>query len=213
VSSNFTFARLHHKSMIRIKSTWFKEGREKTPKELAGAVAFNAWRIAENALKNMRRADFEVAIGEQYFAFLSEFLVFLVQVADRIAYISFTAEIRHEFTSELANRIAATLAGNQSEFLGGEVAEYKGNFIERLNQRAEEYAEFEYGEKGPSFSFMRFLAHCMVKVVDEQDKAWVIDQMMAAEAPEAVEMVEKAMRGFLQTEPKRRPSRNVITAD
>ena len=60
---------------------------------------------------------------------------------------------------------------------------------------------------------MRFLAHCMVKVVDEQDKAWVIDQLMAIEAPEAVEMVEKAMRGFLHTEPKRGPSLHVVTAD
>ncbi len=199
--------------MIRIKNTWFKEGREQTTKELAGAVAFNGWRIAENALKNMRRADFEVAIGEQYFAFLSEFLIFLVQVADRIAYLRLSAEIRHEFTSELANRIAQTLAWNQSEFLGRELVEYKGNFIERLNSRADEYAEFTYDDTGPSFTFMRFLAYCMVQVVDEQDKAWVIDQMMTIEAPEAVEMVEKAMRGFFQTEHKRHPSPKVLTAD
>jgi hypothetical protein len=104
--------------------------------------------------------------------------------------------------------------------LGGAEGEYKGNFIERLNQRAGEYAECEYGSDGPSFSFMRYLAHCMVDVVDERDKNWVIDQMMAVEAPQAVEMVEKAMRGLLGSssgqnpaEPKRRPARNVVAAD
>ncbi len=199
--------------MIRIKSQWFKAGREKTPQELAGAVAFIAWRIAENALKNMRRADFEVAVGVQYFAFLSEFLIFLVQVADRIAYVRFTAEVRQAFTTELANRIAGTLAGNQSDLLGGAVDEYKGHFIERLNQRAGEYAECEYGSDGPSFSFMRYLAHCMLDVVDERDKNWVIDQMIAVEAPQAVAMVEKAMLGLLETEPKRRSARNAISAD
>jgi hypothetical protein len=199
--------------MIRIKSQWFKEGREKTPQELAGAVAFNAWRIAEHALKNMRRADFDVAVGVQYFAFLAEFLIFLVQVADRIAYVRFTPEIRQAFTTELANRVAETLAGNQGNLLGGAVSEYKGVFIERLNRRAGEYAECEYGIDGPSFSFMRYLAHCMLDVVDERDKNWVIDQMMAIEAPQAVEMVEKAMRGLLETEPKRRPARNVMAAD
>ncbi len=206
--------------MIRIKSQWFKEGREKTPQELAGAVAFISWRIAENALKNMRRVDFKVAVGAQYFAFLSEFLIFMVQVADRIAYVRFTAEVRQAFTSELANRIAETLADNQSELLGGAMSEHKLSFIERLNQRAGEYAEFEYGSDGSSFSFMRYLAHCMLDVVGEQDKNWVIDQMMAVEAPQAVEMVEKAMRGLLGSaseqnpaEPKQRSARNVVAAD
>jgi hypothetical protein len=109
---------------MRIKSKWFNEGREKTPKELAGAVSFIAWRIAENALKNTRRADFDVAVGVQYFDFLSEFLIFLVQVADRIAYARFTAEFRQAFTTELANRVAETLAGNQSEWLGGATGEH-----------------------------------------------------------------------------------------
>lgn len=199
--------------MIRIKSNWFKEGREKTPQELAGAVAFIAWRIAENALKNMRKADFEVAVGEQYFDFLIEFLIFLEQVADRIAYSRFTAEFRLAFTTELARRIAETLADNQSRLLAGAMTEYKSNFIAKLNQRADEYAEFEYGDAGPSFSFMRYLAHCMLDVVDERDKSWVTDQMITTEAPAAVAMVEKAMRGLLETEPRRRSARNTLSAD
>jgi len=199
--------------MIRIKSQWFKEGKEKTPQELAGAVSFIAWRIAENALNNTRRADFEVAIGVQYFAFLGEFLIFLVQVADRIAYSRFTAEFRLAFTGELANRVAGTLADNRSRLLGGATGEHKHRFIEQLNQRAGEYAEYEYGSDGPSFSFMRYLAHCMLDVVDERDRNWVIDQMMAVEVPQAVEMVEKAMLGLLETEPRKRSRRNVIAAD
>ena len=199
--------------MIRIKSNWFKEGRQKTPQELAGAVSFIAWRIAENALKNMRKADFEVAIGEQYFNFLAEFLIFLEQVADRIAYRRFTAEFRLDFTTELAQRIAETLADNRSRLLGGTIGEHNGNFIDQLNLRAGEYADFEYGDDGPSFSFMRYLAHCMLDVVDEPDKNWVTDQLITTEAPEAVEMVEKAMRGLLETEPRRRQPRNTLNAD
>ncbi|MBI3901854.1 MAG: hypothetical protein HY306_02755 [Nitrosomonadales bacterium] len=198
---------------MRIKSTWFKEGREKTPQELAGAVSFIAWRIAENALKNMRSADFGVAVGVQYFTFLSEFLIFLVQVADRIAYSRFTAEFRLAFTTELAHRVAETLADNQSRLLGGAMAGHKSNLIERLNQRAGEYAEFEYGNDGPSFSFLRYFAHCMLDVVDERDKIWVTDQMMASVAPEAVEMVEKAMRSLLETEPRRRAARSAASGD
>lgn len=184
---------------MRVKSKWFKGEREKTSQEIAGAMAFIVWRIGQNALKNTRKADFDVAIGAQYFAFLSEFLIFLVQAADRIAYGRLDGEARVAFTTALAKRVAEILADNQGELLGGEAGGHKGNFIERLNLRAGEYAEFEYGSGGPSFSFLRYLAHCMRDVVDEKDKNWVIDQMMEIEAPEAVAMVEKAMRGLLET--------------
>lgn len=186
---------------MRVKSKWFKSGREKTPQEIAGAVAFIIWRIGQNALKNTRKADFDVAVGVQYFAFLSEFLVFLVQVADRIAYGRLSAETRFAFTTALARRVAEILAENQSELLGGEVSEHRGNFIARLNLRAGEYAECEYGSDGPSFSFLRYLAHCMLDIVDEKDKSWVIDQMMAVEAPEAVTLLEKAMQSLLEADP------------
>ncbi len=71
---------------MRVKSQWFRGDRSKSPQEIAGAAAFIVWRIGQNALNTMRRASFEIAVGAQYFAFLSEFLIFLVQLADRIAY-------------------------------------------------------------------------------------------------------------------------------
>ncbi len=79
---------------MRVKSQWFKSGKEKSPEEIAGAVAFISWRLAQNALKNTRRAHFDVAVGPQYFDFLREFLVFLIQVADRIAFRQCTWNVR-----------------------------------------------------------------------------------------------------------------------
>ena len=198
---------------MRIKSQWFKEGREKTPQELAGAMAFIIWRIAQNALKNMRRADFEVAVGAQYFSFLGEFLIFLVQVADRIVYSRYTAEARLLFTTELAKRVAGTLAENRCDLLGGTMEEHKGRFIEQLNLRAGEYAAFTYEENKPNFSFLRHLGQVMQDVVDERDRNWVLDQMMAIEAPQALEMTEKSMRGLLETEPRQRSARDAAGVD
>lgn len=187
---------------MRIKSNWFKQGREHTPEELAGAVSFVIYRIADNALKNTRNAKFEVAVGTQYFAFLTEFLIFLIQVADRIAYRRLPEEARFAFTSTLANRVAETHAENESRLLGGELAACKQRFIDHLNQRAGEYAEFGYDENGPDFSFTRYLAYCMNEVMDEKDSGWIIDQMMSIEVPEVVEMVEKTFRGLLESEPR-----------
>lgn len=190
------------RSKIRVKSSWFKGERQKSPQEIAGALAFTIWRISDNTLKNIRKADFDIAIGDQYFAFLSEFLIFLVQVADRIVYTQLSAEDRFEFTSALVNKVAEHQAENQSEWLGRPVREYKDKFIDRLNQRAEEYADFHYTGVDTSFTFILYLGQCMRDVMDEKDKTWVVDQIMAIEVPEAVAMLEKAMIGLFDEKSK-----------
>lgn len=184
------------RSKIRVKSSWFKGDRKKSPQEIAGALAFIIWRISDNTLKNVRKADFDIAIGPQYFAFLQEFLIFLVMVADRIVYTQLSEEDRFEFTSALANKIAENMAENQTEWLGGPLREYKDSFVARLNQRAGEYADFHYTGVETSFSFILHLGQCMRDVVDEKDKTWVVDQIMAIEVPEAIAMLEKAMKGL-----------------
>lgn len=198
---------------MRIKSQWFKSDREKTPQEVAGAMAFTIWRIADNALKNTRSANFEIAIGPQYFSFITEFLVFLVQVADRIAYRQLPAEARFAFTSTLANRVAETLAENQSRLMNDSVTNHKQLFIDKLNQRAGEYADFNYGADGPEFAFTRYLAFCMRDVMDEKDVEWVIDQMMSIEAPGAVDMVEKTMKNLFAKEAPQTRIRKTVSGD
>lgn len=191
-------------SPMRVKSKWFRKERAKTPQEIAGAVAFIIWRVGLNALKNTRKANFDVAVGEQYFSFLSEFLIFLVQVADRIAYRCLGAGDRATLTAALAARLAETLAENRSELLGGTPGEHRNDFIGQLNRRAGEYAEFEYGGNSGGFAFVRHLGYCMLDVVAEKDKSWVVDQMTTIEAPEAVATVENAMRGLLENAAEQR---------
>ncbi len=199
---------------MRIKSNWYQSGREHTPQELAGAVAFNISRIAENALKNTRKADFEIAIGRQYFDFLREFLVFLILIADRLAYRQFSHEDRVLFTGALANHVAATYAENESRLMGLELASCKQQFIDALNARAGEYAEFDYTESGPEYAFMRYLAYCMSHIMDEKDSGWIIDQIISIEAPNAIDMLEKNFSGLIDSKPaKVRPARKSPAPD
>ena len=185
------------RSKIRVKSNWQKKDhRKKTPQEIAGALAYIIWRTSDNTLKNIRKADFDIAIGPQYFAFLQEYLIFLVMVADRIVYTQLSEEGRIEFTGALANRVAEHQAENQAEWLGGAMREYKDSFVDSVNQRAGEYADFHYTGVETSFSFILYLGQCMRKVVDEKDKTWVVDQVMAIEVPESVAILEKAMAGL-----------------
>lgn len=192
---------------MRVKSRWFQSGRKKSPQEVAGAAAFIIWRIGENALRNVRRAGFDIAASPQYFAFLSEFLIFLVQLADRIAYRHLIEEDRTAFTTTLAHRVGDNLAENQANLIGGEMQAHKAEFISRLNRRADDYAAFEYQKGAENFSFVRCLGLLMQDVVDEHDRTWVTDQIMAVEAPEAISTLERGMSGLLELEPRRASAR------
>ena len=117
-------------------------------------LSFVVSRIADNALKNTRKAKFEIEVGPQYFDFLAEFLLFLIMSADRIAYLKLSAEDRLVFTGNLANRVAETYAENRSRLLDEDLKECKRRFIDLLNQRAGEYADFGYDENGPDIRLL-----------------------------------------------------------
>ena len=186
--------------MMRVKSRWFKAEREKAPEEIAGAVAFFVWKIAQNGLKNLRNADYEVEAGPKYFDYLGEFLIFLVQIADRIAFEKMDQDARAAFTTELALRVAGNYAENKGDLLGLQHAACKSEFIDRYNERSDVYAECGYDEEGPDFAFIRYLGHCLLEFCDERDRSWIVDRIMQIEAPDAVSTVQRAMKGLLDTE-------------
>jgi hypothetical protein len=187
---------------MRVKSNWFKAG-EKSPTEVADAMAFIAWKIAQNLLKNLRRADFGIEVGPQYFNILGETLIFVVQISDRIVYGQLPPEARVEFITRLANRAAENLAENQRDLSGLDYARCKQDFIGRLNERACEYGECGYQPDEENFTFSRCFASALMEHLEEKDRHWVSDQVIAIEAPEAAATVEKSLRGLFSTEQRK----------
>src|ERR1035438_6139050 len=103
---------------MRIKSQWFRPQTPKTPQQTASALAFIVWRLAENMLKQMRSARFDIDVGLPYFAFMREVLVFLIQVVDRMAFERMPATTRAEFTTALVRRVAEILEDSENDLLG-----------------------------------------------------------------------------------------------
>ena len=189
---------------MRIKSQWFREDAQKGAAEIASAAAFIVWRVAKNALENMRRAGYGLPPGPPYFAFLAEFLAFLVAAADRIAYLKRDAAWRVEFTTATANRVGETLAGNEADLLGADPDAAKRRFIALVNERATDYADHGWSEAGPEYGFIRGFGHFVSDTLPEAgDRSWAISQVIEVEAPEAIEMLQKAMAGLLGEAPKR----------
>lgn len=193
---------------LRIKNQWFQSGAPKTPEQTASAMAFIVWRVTQNMVKEMREAKFDIDVGPQYFAFMREVLAFLVLVVDRMVFERMTAEQRAAFLGALVRREAEILEESELEWLGEPPAgqdTWRNQFIDLCNELGEAYAEFGAGPEGPDFGFVRYFGSRVEQVMPPKDRRWVIDQMMAYEVPEALEMVKRGLEGVLSTE--KRPAR------
>jgi len=202
---------------LRIKSRWFRESAARTPQQTAGAMAFIVWRVAQNMLKRMRAAGFDIEAGPQYFAFTREVLVFLTHLLDRMAYERMSVELRTEFVTALVNRVAQVLQDNEDELLSGRAANEPGHFeqfIDLFNELAGHYAEFGFDAQGPDFACVRYLGYRLEATMPQKDQRWVVDQVMAAEVPEAVQVLQRAMNDVLSTKPRApRSDRSAISGD
>lgn len=197
---------------MRVKAHWFRDESAKAPGEVAGAVAFIAFRVAHNTLKSMRKAQFDIDAGPQYFEFLAEALAFAIQCACRIAWPRFDEAGRMAFATALGQRAADHLAENQSELLGLQpAAEIRAAFIARLNRRFAEYADFRYDAQGPDFAFLRYFASLIAELVPEKDRHWTHDQVIAIEGPEAAATMAKSLESLLDTGPARKPRRRAAS--
>jgi hypothetical protein len=184
----------------RTKSRFFAKDKARDPETLASVAAFTAWRLGLNTIKRMRSAQFEIEANEQYFAFLREYLVFLVQVADRFAFSRLTLPERRVFTVSLVKRLAEQQAENQSRLLGDPHDDVRHGFIDLFNSRADQYAECGFDDaRGPDLDFMRTCSLALQAVVAPQDRAWITDQVMSVEAPDAVETLRRVVDNAVRT--------------
>jgi hypothetical protein len=80
-------------------------------------------------------------------------------------------------------------------------------FIDLFNELSDHYADFGFDAEGPDFAFVRYLGHRITLLMPQKDQRWVLDQVMAAEVPDAVQYLQRAIKGVLSTEPVRRALR------
>lgn len=188
----------------RLKTHWFKVETPKSADQTASAVAFVAWRAARHLIDRMRAAGFDVDPGAPYFGFVRETLLFLLACADRMAYAKLGADARVPFTTSLVHHVARQLHDNETDLLGAE-HDWGGLFVEQFNAVSQHYAEFGWSEAdGPDFGFVRYFGRRLEPFVPEHDRRWVLDQVMAVEAPAALELLRRSMEGAHSSEPRAR---------
>ena len=181
---------------MRIRSKWSAKNRDRSPEEIAGVVAFIAWRICTQAVLELENNDFQTDTQVQRLAIIWEFAAFLIHITDRMMYERMDEEERAVFISAMAKSMAQTMQDNMEDFLGN--GEYKPELINTLNMRMNEYARFGYSnESGPSFPMLRYFGENVTAVMGERQKKWVTTQIIDIEAPDAIKTLKRGIANLL----------------
>jgi hypothetical protein len=185
-----------------VKTRWRKKGA-RTVEERAGVIGANVWKIALEVFKHMEKEGFRFGSDRLTTEVISEFIAFLVQLADRAVYGRLAEEERAALIGAVVRHLAVTMENNQQDLFGP--GEYRKPFIDLLNARFAEYAGFEYRDGEPGYPCLRFFAGKVADAMAPGDNKWVVEQMMDIEAPEMVRLVRKLVEQAAAAEPPAPP--------
>ncbi|HEY5701357.1 MAG TPA: hypothetical protein VIT83_04650, partial [Gammaproteobacteria bacterium] len=118
---------------------------------------------------------------------------------DRLAYRFLKDDEREMFINALGQRFADHLQDNLSD-LGG-LRNYRNAFVSLLNDRLDDYSTLNFEEGEPGFDVLRYLGNKILGVLGEdQTNRWVLDQIVAVEAPEIAEKIKKSVFNLLSAQ-------------
>lgn len=176
---------------MRVNTRWSK-GKPRSVDDVASVLAFNAWRIACNGVLNLENEGFQTDTQHQRLTVIGEFLVFLVHSADRRVYGHMDDERRRTLIQSLAGYLMTTWEDNARD--ASDKVPSRAEFVVRLNQGMDEYADLPFTEEGPGFSYLRLFAEHVASAMGPRDNRWILEQVMDIEAPEAIDVLDKLLQ-------------------
>jgi hypothetical protein len=182
-----------------VKTRWRKKG-ERTLAERAGVIGANVWKIALEVFRHMEKEGFRFGSDRLTTEVITEFIAFLVPLVDREVYGRLAEADRATLVSEVVRHLAATMENNQLDLFGP--GEYRKPFIDALNARAGEYAEFGYPGGAPDYACLRYFASRVADAMAEGDNKWVIEQMIDVMAPEMARLAKKLVEQTVPAAPR-----------
>jgi len=186
----------------RIKDRWHnstpevEERRvigEKNLLDHASALAYIIWRQALNGAINLHDEDYRYDDDHQRIAVITEMLAFQIQHADRLCHSFLSDDERQELIRELCAKVADQVQDNLTDIAGQ--GNYRPPFVQLLNERFSQYADFGYNDEEPSFECVRFFGSMVLDVLgDDNTNRWVIDQIIAIDAQELSGQISQSVK-------------------
>ncbi|SFV77386.1 hypothetical protein MNB_SUP05-4-682 [hydrothermal vent metagenome] len=174
---------------MRVKSTWHKT-QVKTIDDIAGALAFNSWRITKNHLTDLINKAYVIE-KDQVFDVIREYMCYLIQCVDRLAFDVLDTKKRQELIIAIAKQSADYYQENKQERIGE--GDHWQEFIDTYNLRSQDYSDYEFSEGEPNYLFMRYFGEKVQKAMTEVDEKWIIQQIVEIQAPKAFQSIKKSV--------------------
>ena len=190
---------------VRLKTKWHRSKRSdrnrkgaaqaKTLVDLSSVIGINIWKLAKEAFTHMEKEGYRFKEDQQTMDVVFEFMVYQLQIVDRLLYGKVSEEERSAFINALAQDLLKTIDINQIELFGP--GDYIAPYIERMNERLSNYSDCEFNDKQPSYDFTRYLAQCIAEHMKISDDKWVVEQVIDIEAPVIIEKIVRVTEDVL----------------
>lgn len=181
----------------RIRDRWRNTGQPVPLEENAKALAYVCWQLALTSARNLHAEDYIYDDDQQRVGVIREYLIFLVHVADRLAFDLLDEGDRPEFVSALAYNCGSQLQRNASEILGS--GDYRDAFIAALNDRSSDYGQCSFQSGLPGYSLLRVFGDRVKAIMgDDQTNRWVIDQVMEIDGPDLAKRLSKSFSNLVK---------------
>ncbi len=182
---------------LRVKTAWFrKEAGARPPAEVATVLASTIWRLADDAVSALSRADYDILTAARGVQVMGEMIAFLAHMADRMVHGRVPEPERAALLQATGTRLGELVAENVRALTGDDGFDYRANFVDFLNRRGADYATFAFEPARPSFAVMRYLGLAIRARMTAPDRHWVADQVMELTAPEALGTLKRTVDGF-----------------
>ena len=181
---------------MRVKSTWHKS-QVKTIEDIAGALAFNSWRITKNHLEDLINEAFVIEKA-QVFDVIQEYLCYLIQCVDRLVFDTLDDQKRQELIILLAKQSADYYQENKEDRIGP--GDHWQEFVNTYNARSQDYSDYEFKDEEPNYLFMRYFGEKVQQAMTEADEKWIVQQMVEIQAPKAFKSIKKSVNELVSVE-------------
>ena len=121
-------------------------------------------------------------------------------------------EERQRFIVSLALKTADHYHDNRTD-VAETRADFRKPFIETLNQRMADYAEFRFSDGEPGYAFKRYLGDRVTATMGERDRKWISSQVMDIEVPEMLKTLNKQAPKIMQQHKARGVKFDVVIKD
>lgn len=185
--------------MVRVKNSWNQQSRPRSLPQMANAIGATIWKLSAGVLLNLENENFETTTQGQRVDALEEVICYLVHFCDRWIYPQADQQQRDEFISSLARDMARMLEDSRVDVQGGD--DYQSVFVDKLNQRSQDYAAFSYSANdGASFAMRCRLGNYLQDAMGARDNRWIPDYIVGREAPEIEVALRKSLTGLVSLE-------------